>query len=40
LHSLEGVNRVVIDESVVNNLSKPILIYEHDEMKSASGSKD
>lgn len=40
LPSLEGVNRVVIDESVVNNLSKPILIYEHDEMKSASGSKD
>ena len=40
LPSLEGVNKVVIDESVVNNSSKPILIYEQDEMKSASGSKE
>lgn len=40
LPSLEGVNKVVIDESVVNNSSKPILIYEHDEMKSASGGKE
>ncbi len=40
LPSLEGVNKVVIDESVVNNLSKPILIYEHDEMKSVAGSKE
>ncbi len=37
LPSLEGVNKVVIDESVVNNSSKPILIYEQDEVKSASG---
>ncbi|WP_298622454.1 ATP-dependent Clp protease ATP-binding subunit ClpX [uncultured Legionella sp.] len=40
LPSLEGVNKVVIDESVVNNLSKPILMYEHDEMKNAAGSKE
>ncbi|HIF0210340.1 TPA: ATP-dependent Clp protease ATP-binding subunit ClpX [Legionella pneumophila] len=40
LPSLEGVNKIVIDESVVNGLSKPILIYEQDEKKSASGSKD
>ncbi len=40
LPSLEGVNKVVIDESVVNNSSKPILIYEQDEMKSASGGKE
>ena len=40
LPSLEGVNKVVVDESVVNNLSKPILIYEQDEMKSAAGSKE
>jgi ATP-dependent Clp protease ATP-binding subunit ClpX len=40
LPSLEGVNKVVIDDSVVNNLSQPILIYEQDEMKSASGSKE
>ncbi|KTD64990.1 ATP-dependent Clp protease ATP-binding subunit ClpX [Legionella shakespearei] len=40
LPSLEGVNKVVIDESVVNNSSKPILIYEHDEMKSAVGGKE
>lgn len=39
LPSLEGVNKVVIDESVVNDLSKPILIYEQDEKKSASGSE-
>ena len=37
LPSLEGVNKVVIDESVVNNSSNPILIYEHEEMKSAAG---
>jgi len=40
LPSAEGVNKVVIDESVVNNLSQPILIYEQDGMKSASGSKE
>lgn len=40
LPSLEGVNKVVIDDTVVNNSSKPILIYEHDEMKSAAGGKE
>jgi ATP-dependent Clp protease ATP-binding subunit ClpX len=40
LPSLEGVNKVVIDESVVNNSSKPILIYEEDEMKNAVGGKE
>lgn len=40
LPSLEGVNKVVIDESAVNNSSKPILIYEHDEMKNAAGGKE
>lgn len=40
LPSLEGVNKVVVDESVVDNLSKPILIYEQDEIKSASGTSD
>ena len=39
LPSLEGVNKVVIDESAVNNSSKPILIYEH-EMKSAAGGQE
>ncbi|MFT4059895.1 MAG: ATP-dependent Clp protease ATP-binding subunit ClpX [Legionella sp.] len=39
LPSLEGVNKVVIDENAVNNSSKPILIYEH-EMKSAAGSQE
>jgi ATP-dependent Clp protease ATP-binding subunit ClpX len=39
LPSLEGVKKVVIDDSVVNNSSKPILIYEQDEMKSAAGGK-
>ncbi len=40
LPSLGDVNKVIIDESVVNNLSKPILIYEQDEIKSASGSAE
>lgn len=40
LPSLEGVTKVVIDESVVSNLSKPILIFEQDEIKSAAGSKE
>ena len=40
LPSLEGVTKVVIDESVVSNSTKPILIYEQDEMKSAAGGKD
>lgn len=39
LPSLEGVNKVVIDENVVTNSSQPILIYE-DEKKSASGTKE
>jgi ATP-dependent Clp protease ATP-binding subunit ClpX len=40
LPSLEGVNKVVIDENVVNNSSKPLLIYEQDEKKSVAGSKE
>lgn len=40
LPSLEGVTKVIIDENVVNNSSKPILIYEQDDIKSVSGSKE
>lgn len=40
LPSLEGVKKVVVDESVVNNTSKPILIYEHEELKSAVNAKE
>jgi ATP-dependent Clp protease ATP-binding subunit ClpX len=40
LPSMDGVNKVVVDESVVSNSSKPILIYEQDEMKTASGGKE
>lgn len=41
LPSLEGVRKVVVDENVVNNLCKPILIYEQDELKTvAAGSKE
>lgn len=40
LPSLEGVTKVVVDENVVNNLSKPILIYEEDDVKSASGTSE
>ena len=29
LPSLEGVSKVVVDENVINNLNKPILIYEN-----------
>lgn len=39
LPSLEGITKVVIDENVVNNLSNPILIYEQDDLKSATGSE-
>ncbi len=40
LPSQEGINKVVIDENVVNNSVSPILIYEPEHMKSASGSKE
>jgi ATP-dependent Clp protease ATP-binding subunit ClpX len=40
LPSLEGVIKVVINENVVNDLSKPILIYEQEEKRTAAGSKD
>lgn len=40
LPSLEGVHKVVVDENVVNNLSKPMLIYEQDALKSIAGSKE
>jgi ATP-dependent Clp protease ATP-binding subunit ClpX len=40
LPSLEGVHKVVVDENVVNNLSKPMLIYEQDALKSIGGSKE
>ena len=38
LPSMEGVNKVVIDESVVNETGKPILIYEGDEGKLSAAS--
>lgn len=38
LPSMEGVNKVVIDESVVNETGKPILIYEGDEGKHSAAS--
>lgn len=41
LPSLEGVTKVVVDENVVNNIGKPLLMYENDEMKkSAVGEVD
>ena len=41
LPSLEGVTKVVVDENVVNNTGKPILIYESTEAeKAAVGSGD
>ncbi|KTC77028.1 ATP-dependent Clp protease ATP-binding subunit ClpX [Legionella brunensis] len=41
LPSMEGVNKVVIDENVINNTGKPILIYEGEENKqSAAGGRE
>ncbi|KTD56207.1 ATP-dependent Clp protease, ATP binding subunit ClpX [Legionella sainthelensi] len=40
LPSLEGVIKVVVDESVITSSSKPILIYEQDGMKSAAGGQE
>ena len=38
LPSLEGVNKVVVDENVVDKNGKPILIYANEEIKkTASG---
>ncbi|KTC65442.1 ATP-dependent Clp protease, ATP binding subunit ClpX (plasmid) [Legionella adelaidensis] len=38
LPSLEGVHKVVVDENVVNNAAKPLLIYQ-DEQSVASGTE-
>ncbi len=42
LPSLEGVSQVVVDESVINKASKPILIYEGEDQQpsAASGGKE
>ncbi len=40
LPSLEGVSKIVIDENTVMNLSKPIFIYEEEELKTASGDQE
>jgi len=36
LPSLEGVKKVVIDDNVVNNMAKPLLIYEGEDAKQVS----
>ncbi|HHF7346273.1 TPA: ATP-dependent Clp protease ATP-binding subunit ClpX [Legionella feeleii] len=41
LPSIEGVNKVVIDESVINGVGKPIFVYEGEEGKqSAAGGRE
>jgi ATP-dependent Clp protease ATP-binding subunit ClpX len=41
LPSMEGVNKVVIDESVISNTGKPLLIYEGEESKqSVAGGRE
>jgi ATP-dependent Clp protease ATP-binding subunit ClpX len=41
LPSLENVNKVVVDETVVNHESPPILIYGNEEPKqSAAGGSE
>ncbi len=40
LPSLEGVHKVVVDESVVNNVSQPFLIYEQEELKRVDGTSE
>lgn len=37
LPSLEGVIKVIVDEKVVTQSTKPILVYEQEELKSSSG---
>ena len=37
--SVDGVVKAVVDESVVNGESAPILIYEHNETQAASGEQ-
>lgn len=40
LPSMEGINKVVIDENVITNMGKPIMIFEGDESKqSAAGGE-
>ncbi|MBA2650064.1 MAG: ATP-dependent Clp protease ATP-binding subunit ClpX [Legionella sp.] len=39
LPSVEGVVKVVIDEAVVSNATKPILLYEQEDLKHKSGEK-
>lgn len=40
LPSLEGVQKVVIDESVVDGQGKPILLYEEEDTKRKAGAKE
>ena len=41
LPSIEGISKVVVDENVINNMGKPILIYEQDNVKqSVAGGLD
>lgn len=41
LPSLEGISKVVVDENVISNMGKPILIYEQDNVKqSVAGGLD
>jgi ATP-dependent Clp protease ATP-binding subunit ClpX len=41
LPSMKGINKVVIDENVINSTGKPILIYEGEENKqSAAGGRE
>ena len=35
LPSLEGVKKVIVDESVVKSIKKPVLVYEETEEKKA-----
>lgn len=40
LPSMQGVVKVVVDENVVNNTGKPILIYESEAKQSAGGGRE
>ena len=39
LPSSEGINKVVVDESVINGHSDPILVYGADKKKTSAESK-
>jgi ATP-dependent Clp protease ATP-binding subunit ClpX len=40
LPSMEGVTKVIVDENTVNDSKAPVIMYEQQELKNASGKKE